>query len=70
MQRIILSKAKPNYGCIKMPLLTVDLEHIIPGDLHMLVRVTNVLIQNLINAVTSNDLNIRKSITIKNKVYQ
>ena len=26
MQQISLSKAKPNYGYIKMPLLTVDLK--------------------------------------------
>ena len=43
-----------------MPLLKVDLEHVIPDDIHMLVRVTDVLIQNLINTVTSNDLNISK----------
>ena len=60
MQRIVSSKTKPNYGCIKMPLLELDLEHVIPDELHMLLRVTDVLIQNLINAATSNDLNISK----------
>ena len=47
-------------GYIKMLLLKVDLEHVIPDDIHILVRVTDVLIQNLINTVTSNDLNISK----------
>ena len=54
----VTSRRKPNYGCIKMPLTTLDLDQIIPDELHMLLRITDILIQNLINAATSDDQNI------------
>ena len=57
MKNRIRSGTKLNYGCIKMPLISLELDHIIPDELHMLLRVTDVLIQNLINAATSDDLN-------------
>lgn len=58
IKHIVSSNATPNYGCIKMPLLELDLDHVIPDELHMLLRVTDVLIQNLVNAATSHDWNI------------
>ena len=64
---MVTSGTKPNYGCIKMPLTTLDLDHVIPDELHMLLRITDVLIQNLINAATSDDRN--KSGIPQSRVY-
>ena len=53
---------------VRMPLLEIDLDHIIPDELHMLLRVTDVLIQNLIHAATSHDKNISNvAITVESK---
>ena len=69
MKHIVSSNAKPNYGCIRMPLLEIDLDHIIPDELHMLLRVTDVLIQNLVHAATSHDKNISNVSQSKVKFY-
>ena len=69
MKHIVSSNAKPNYGCIRMPLLEIDLDHIIPDELHMLLRVTDVLIQNLVHAATSHDKNISNVSQSKVKIY-
>ena len=50
-----------------MPLTTLDLDHVIPDELHMLLRITDVLIQNLINTATSDDRN--KSGIPQSRVY-
>jgi len=57
IKHTVSSGIKPNYGCINMPLVDIELDHVIPDELHMLLRVTDVLIQNLINAATSHDRN-------------
>lgn len=57
IKHVISSGIKPNYGCINMPLIDIELDHVIPDELHMLLRITDVLIQNLINAATSHDRN-------------
>ena len=67
IEETVKSGTKLNYGCIKMPLISLELDHVIPDELHMLLRITDVLIQNLINAATSNDRN-RSSIA-QSKVY-
>ena len=40
---------KDNYCCVNDPLLSIDLDHIILDELHLLLRVTDVLINNLID---------------------
>ena len=67
IKETIKSGTKLNYGCINMPLISLELDHVIPDELHMLLRITDVLIQNLINAATSNDRN--KSSIAQSKVY-
>ena len=54
----VSSSIKPNYGCIRAPLIDLPLDHVIPDELHMMLRITDILIQNLINAATSYDRNI------------
>ena len=54
----VSSSTTPNYGCIRTPLIDIPLDHVIPDELHLMLRVTDILIQNLINAATSHDLNI------------
>ena len=66
IEETIKSGTKLNYGCINMPLISLELDHVIPDELHMLLRITDVLIQNLINAATSNDRN--KSSIAQSKV--
>ena len=57
LKETVSLQQKPNYGCIKPPLINLELDRIIPDELHMLLRITDVLIQNLINAATSHDCN-------------
>ena len=40
-------KSKDNYGCYKEPLLNIELDHIIVDELHLLLRITNVLTANI-----------------------
>ena len=46
------SKSKgENYCCVHQPLLNIPLDHIILDELHLMLRVTDVLISNLIEDV-------------------
>ena len=40
-------KGKNNYCCVNQPLIEIDLDHIIVDELHLLLRVVDVLIDNL-----------------------
>ena len=42
-------------GSINMPLLDLELDHVIPDELHLLLRVMDVLIQGLIDTVLAYD---------------
>ena len=42
-------------GSINIPLLDLELDHVIPDELHLMLRVMDVLIQALIDAATSYD---------------
>ena len=42
-------------GCKHLPLLKIDLDNIIPDELHLLLRITDVLTENLISAAKIND---------------
>jgi hypothetical protein len=42
-------------GCIHPPLLNISLDHVIPDELHLLLRVTDRLFQNIIDKVLERD---------------
>lgn len=42
--------------CDRPPLLNIKLNHIIPDELHLMLRVTDVLIEAIINTVTTYDI--------------
>ena len=44
-------KGKNNYCCVNQPLIEIDLDHIIVDELHLLLRVVDVQIDNLIDDV-------------------
>jgi hypothetical protein len=48
-------KTTKNYCCINPPLLDIELDHIIPDELHLLLRIMDVLIKNLIMDVVGWD---------------
>ena len=50
------SCVKSNFGSKYAPLLNVDIEHYIPDELHLMMRITDVLLQNLIDDAMSKDL--------------
>ena len=60
IKTIVSSSKKPNYGCVNAPLIDIPLGHVIPDELHLLLRITDILIQNLILAASSHDLNVSK----------
>lgn len=41
-------KTTKNYCCIYPPLLDIELDHVVPDELHLLLRIMDVLIKNLI----------------------
>ena len=43
--------SKDNHGCINAPLLDIPLSHIIPDELHLLLGVTDRLLENIITKV-------------------
>lgn len=43
------------FGSINAPLLDLELDHVIPDELHLMLRVTDVLIQGLIDTATTYD---------------
>ncbi|PFX12813.1 hypothetical protein AWC38_SpisGene23165 [Stylophora pistillata] len=42
-------KSKDNYCCDKQPLLNIPLYHIVVDELHLMLRVTDILIENLVH---------------------
>ena len=67
MEEIIKLTAlkKDNYCCVNDPLLSIDLDHIILDELNFLLRVTDVLINNLIDDVLEMD---KKKVLSKKKL--
>ncbi len=49
-------KGKDHYGCQKTPLINIDPSHIILDELHLMLRVTDILIRNLVWAMIELDL--------------
>lgn len=44
-------KKKDNYGCVNPPLIEIDLDHVILDELHLMLRVVDVLIDNILEDV-------------------
>ena len=44
-------KANKNYCCARQPLLHIDLDHVVVDELHLMLRIVDVLIDNLIEEV-------------------
>ena len=57
-------------GYIRQKLINIDLDHIIPDELHLLLRITDRLIKNLISGAITNDnvTNILEGTMVKNLV--
>ena len=47
--------SKDNYGCINEPLLNIPLSNVIADELHLLLRITDKLLQNIIDEVLERD---------------
>ena len=45
----ICQKSKDNYYCDNEPLLNIDLDHIVVDELHLLLWVTDILLENVVN---------------------
>jgi len=52
----MLKKLKDNYGCCQEPLLNIELDHIVVDELHLLLRITDILTANLITEVIEWDI--------------
>jgi len=44
----LVKKGKGDYCCVKEPLLNIDLHHVIVDELHLLLRVMDVMLNNII----------------------
>jgi hypothetical protein len=54
----LCSKKSDNYGCINPPLIStikIDLDHVVPNELHLLLRITDRLLQNVIDEILERD---------------
>ena len=47
--------SKVNYGCINEPLLNIPLTNVIADELHLLLRITDKLLENIIDKVLEKD---------------
>ena len=61
------SKGK-NYCCVYQPLLNIPLDHIMLDELHLMLRITDVLIGNLVEDVKQRD-DKQSFVTGKKKVH-
>ena len=44
-----------NYGCINPPLINIELDHVLADELHLLLRVTVRMLQNIIDEILEKD---------------
>ena len=47
----LVKKGKGDYCCVKVPLLNIDLDHVIVDELHLLLHVMDVMLDNIITEV-------------------
>jgi len=55
-------QSKNQFGVKHKPLLSVDINHFVPDELHLMLRITDILLRNVINDCKNKDDNIRKDI--------
>lgn len=55
---------KQDKGCKHLPLLKLDPDNIIPDELHLLLRITDILIHNLISAAKTFDKKNNRRLTL------
>ena len=55
MDSIKANATKNKLGCIKAPLFDVELSHVVADELHLLLRITDVLIQALLDTAVAHD---------------
>ena len=48
LKKSATKSSKESYCSVKTPLLNIELDHVIPGELHLLLRIMDVLINNLV----------------------
>ena len=53
----LVKKGNGDYCCVKEPLLNIDLDHVIVDELHLLLRVMDVMLDNIITEVIDWDKN-------------
>jgi len=47
--------SKDNFGCVNEPLINIPLTNVIPDELHLLLQITDKLLQNVIDKVLERD---------------
>ena len=57
------AKSKEQLGCLNLPLLNVQLDHIVVDELHLLLRVSDRLIDNLVVRAAELDIKCRQHCT-------
>ena len=55
LQSILDDHQRKEYCCQNPPLLNIETDHIIPDELHILLRITDVLLKNLISTAVAED---------------
>lgn len=51
----LCQKKGDNFGCIHPPLINIDLDHVVPDELHLLLRITDRLLENIIDEILERD---------------
>lgn len=51
----LCKRSHSNYGCINPPLLNIDLDHVVIDELHLMMRICDVLLRNLIEDSVAQD---------------
>lgn len=57
MKKKNLSTRNFNFGCVRLPLLDIPIGHVIVDELHIMMRIGDVLIRNLIKDSVNQDKN-------------
>jgi len=58
---LLSCQSKNQFGVKHKPLLSVDINHFVPDELHLMLRITDILLRNVIDDCKNKD-NIRKDI--------
>jgi len=55
LDNIIKDHSKKKYSCKHLPLIQIEPDYVIPDELHLLLRITDVLLRNLIATAITHD---------------